>query len=362
MNIETLNIDNPLWKETLFKLDYDVYHLPEYLALEAKRNKTKPEAITIIEEDKIFFVPYLLRSCKTILESFDNQEDTLDSIFDSISPYGYSGILLSDAARNSSRFIHDAFDLLKQYLKSRGICSAFLRFHPILSDGYVEIFPSDSLTLNGETVSIDLSLDVDKIWAQTRRGHQSTINKCKRLGLQAKAVSFSSYIDEFISIYTETMDRLGAQTEYYFGYDYFSGLLTLGEYLHLIVVESDSQYICASLFFECNGIVQAHLGGTRTEFMKQSPFNLLLHYARLWAKERGNKFLHIGGGVGAQKDKLYTFKSGFSKQRHQFVTMRLITDEEKYHRLVTLKAQEKNISASQLFESNYFPAYRAKAG
>ena len=276
-----------------------------------------------------------------------------------ISPYGYPGILLSDAARKNSQFLHNAFNELKQTFQSRGICSAFLRLHPLLSDNFPEVFPPNSLTDNGQTVSIDLSLDVDKIWAQTRRGHQSTINKCKRLGLTARTVIFAEYLDEFLAIYKETMDRLKAKDSYYFDRDYFTDLLKLGDRLHLVIVESKSQIICASLFFECCGIVQAHLGGTKTEFMKQSPFNLLLHHASLWAKERGNKFLHIGGGVGGNKDKLFTFKSGFSRQRHQFFTMRLIIDEAKYDRLVRNKAQAKNIPVTQLKESNFFPAYRA---
>ncbi len=354
MNIEILDLDNPLWQKTLQKLRYDAYHTPEYVALEAKRNHNKPEALLISEGDKIFFVPYLLRSCNDVVAVADPQEE----IFDAISPYGYPGILLSDAARNSSEFTHHACNELQQTFQSRGVCSAFLRLHPILSDGFSEVFPPNSLTNNGETVSIDLSLDPDKIWAQTRRGHQSTINKCKRLGLTARTVSFADYMDEFLSIYKETMDRLGAQDTYYFDNNYFNDLLKLGDRLHLVIVESDSQIICASLFFEYCGIVQAHLGGTKTEFMKQSPFNLLLHHARLWAKERGNKFLHIGGGVGGNKDKLFTFKSGFSKQRHQFFTMRLIIDETKYDHLVRNQAQTKNISVAQLKESNFFPAYR----
>ena len=352
MNIEILDLENPLWKETLQKLRYDAYHLPEYLALEAKRNHHKPEALLISEMDKIFFVPYLLRSCDDLLGVADSSEE----IFDVISPYGYPGILLSDAARFSSEFTHHAFNELQQTFQSRGICSAFLRLHPILSDNFLENFPPNSLTDNGETVSIDLSLDTDKIWAQTRRGHQSTINKCKRLGLTARTVNFAEYLDEFLAIYKETMDRLQAKDSYYFDRDYFTDLLKLGDHLHLVIVESESQIICASLFFEYCGIVQAHLGGTKTEFLKQSPFNLLLHHARLWAKERGNKYLHIGGGVGGNKDKLFTFKSGFSKQRHQFFTMRLIIDEAKYDHLVTYQAQAKNIPFAQLKESNFFPA------
>ena len=355
MNVAILNPENPLWLETLQKVRYDAYHMPEYVALEAKRNHNKPEALLISDGDKVFFVPYLLRSCADVVNVADNQAEVLDVI----SPYGYPGILLSDAARSNSQFTHNAFTELKQTLHSRGVCSAFFRLHPILSDRFTEVFPPNTLTANGETVSMDLTLDEAKIWAHTRKGHQSTINKCKRLGLSAKVVNFADHMDKFISIYKETMDRLGAKNAYYFERDYFTDLLKLGDILHLIIVESAGQIVCASLFFECCGIVQAHLGGTKTEFMKQSPFNLLLHHARLWAKERGNQFLHIGGGVGGNKDKLFTFKSGFSRQRHQFFTMRLIIDEDKYNDLVETRAKTLNLQPSELANSDFFPAYRA---
>ena len=275
-----------------------------------------------------------------------------------VSPYGYPGILLSDSAKKNTQFIHDAFNELQQTFRSHGICSAFLRLHPILSDEFPDVFPPNSLTNNGETVSIDLSLDTNKIWAQMNRGHQSKINKCLRLGLTARIVSLADYMDEFLSIYLETMDRVGAQDSYYFDRDYFTELLKLGERLHLGIIESESQIICAGLMFESCGIVQGHLGGTKTDFLKQSPFNLLIHHACLWAKKRENKFLHIGGGVGGNKDKLFTFKSGFSQQRHQFYTIRLIIDKLKYNQLVSKKAQAKKISVTQLKKINFFPAYR----
>ena len=171
--------------------------------------------------------------------------------------------------------------------------------------------------------------------------------------------NFENYIEEFLSIYNETMDRVVAKESYYFGQDYFLELLKLGNHLHLGIVELDGQVICASLFFESCAIVQAHLGGTRTEILKYSPFNLLLHDMRLWAKERGNTFLHIGGGVGGStEDKLYTFKSGFSRQRHRFMTARYILDPEQYHYLITLHAQALGLSSTQLLETDFFPAYR----
>ena len=366
MYCNILETNSIQWREILNLIKHDIYHLPEYVALEGKRTNSIPQAFFAIDNDKVFFIPYLMRSCQDILNEVkillppEQQSDkSATEIFDVISPYGYPGILLSDAAKNSPQFVHNAFNELKQTFQSHGVCSAFLRLHPILSDNFPEIFPPNSLTNNGETVSIDLSLDTNKIWAQTNRGHQSKINKCKRLGLTARTVTLLDHMDEFLSIYKETMDRVGAQDAYYFNRDYFTDLLKLGDHLHLVIVESMGQIICAGLIFEYYGIVQGHLGGTKTSFLKQSPFNLLVYSTCLWAKERGNKYLHIGGGLGGSKDKLFTFKSGFSKQRHQFFTMRLILDEAKYDRLVSQKAQAKNIPITQLKKSNFFPTYRA---
>lgn len=353
--IQVLDKSHPLWKETLDKIPHDVYQLPEYLALEANRTKTKPEAILISEGDKIFFAPYLLRNCSDI--AFD--ESIVLQVFDIFSPYGYPGILLSQAA-SEPEFLERSIKNFQEILRDKGICSAFFRLHPILNENFAEIFPSDALTPNGQTVSIDLTLSEPEIWAHTRKGHQSTINKCKRLGFTARTVPFTDYYDEFTAIYEETMNRVQASESYFFDDDYFTSLSQLGDKIHLCIVELEEQIICASLFFESCGIVQAHLGGTKNEFLSQSPFNLLLHHARLWAKERGNKYLHIGGGLGGStSDSLFTFKSGFSRQKHNFFTLRLVTDSEKYMNLLELRAKALNTNVEKIIQSNFFPAYRS---
>lgn len=354
MNVEIIDLYHTLWTEVLQKLRHDVYHLPEYVATEAERTKTIPEAILISDGDKIFFLPYLIRSCDDIL----SEKFTIQEIFDTLSPYGYSGILLSRAAVNTPEFPQKAIDELKHVLRQKNVCAAFFRLHPILSDRLSALCQAD-ITPNGETVSVDLTLSESQIWAHTRKGHQSTINKCKRLGLTGRIVNFGQYINEFIAIYEETMNRVKAKQSYYFSRQYFENLLKLGDRIHLGIVESDNEIVCASLFFECCGIVQAHLGGTKTEFLRHSPFNLLLDYVRYWAKARGNEFMHLGGGVGGSTtDSLYTFKSGFSRQRHQFLTLRLITDEEKYHDLVNWRAEVLNVKVDELLNSSFFPAYR----
>lgn len=355
MDVQILALDDPLWLQVLDSIQHDVYHLPSYVSIESQRLKSPAEAIVIQDDKKILFLPYLLRSCKDVCpEHLKDRE-----IFDIISPYGYSGIVLSSEAIVDPIFIQSAIQRLIKVFKDKNICSAFLRLHPILSSPYIEHLDSPAVTPDGVTVSVDLLQPESKIWAHTRKGHQSTINKCKRLGLQARIVPYAENIEVFTSIYTETMNRVSATQSYYFNQDYFKDLLNLGDKLHCCIVENADQIVATSLFFECCGIVQAHLGGTRTAFMTQSPFSLLLHHMRLWAKEQGNEFLHLGGGVGgSQEDRLFKFKSGFSRQQHDFYTLRLNINPKVYAELLQHRAQVIDVPVEQLQQSTFFPAYR----
>ena len=353
MNIQVIDCQNPLWMETLGKLRYDVYHLPEYTRLEAKRTNTDSQAFIIIDGEKIFFLPFLIRSCDDILDSKSQ------GFSDVISPYGYCGILLSRAAANSYHFTNFALNELNYYFKVNGICSAFFQLHPILNNKFSHILSPDVLKKIGETISIDLKLSESQIWADTRKGHQSTINKCKRLGFTARMVNLVEYIENFQAIYEETMNRVAAKQSYYFNQKYFCDLLNLNGNIHLCLVELHSEIAAACIFFECSGILQAHLGGTKNKFLHHSPFNYLLDYVRYWAKQRGNELMHIGSGVGGTKDSLYHFKAGFSKQRHDWFALRLIPDQEKYDYLTHLRAKSLNTRVDNLLQSSFFPAYRS---
>src|SRR5438270_9170591 len=290
--------DDPLAIQILRNLRHDVYHVPEYIRAESRRTSSRAEVFLIIDGERTFFVPYLLRGCGEIVANDVGGSE----ITDVVSPYGYPGILLSPAACTSPGFADFALRELTDALQAKGACSAFFRLHPILNEALPGVFAPGTFVSHGETVSIDLTLPRSQLWTQTRKGHQSTINRCKRLGFTARMVPIADALDEFIHIYRETMDRVGAGDFYFFSHDYFTDLLTLGDRLHLCVVELNGRVAAAALLFECCGIVQAHLGGTRTEFLSQSPFALLLDNARFWAQERGNEVLHLGGGVGAVRD------------------------------------------------------------
>jgi hypothetical protein len=350
MNSHILDLSNPLWIETLQRIRHDIYQLPSYIALESRRHGQIPEAILIEEGDKVFFVPYLLSLCEEAINTFDAK-----------SPYGYPGILLSEAARLNPEFVAVALQRFKQILQAKNVCSIFLRMHPILNQDFDQIFPPHTFTPNGKTVSVDLRIPPAQLWTNTRKGHKSNINRCKRLGMVASMVAVGEYLQDFSNIYQETMRRVSASNVYYsFDYVYYQELWnSLGDRLHLCIVEYENEIASAGLYTEVGGMVQAIFGGTKDKFMHLSPSSLETDCVRYWASERSNEFLHLGGGVGGASDSLYDFKAGFSQLTHDFYTMRLIINPEKYDVLVQNRAQNFDTTMQALLGSNFFPAYRA---
>jgi Acetyltransferase (GNAT) domain len=348
------------WQKCLNTLPHDFYHLPGYLELEAQRYEANAEAIVIEDGAEVFFLPYLIRDC-------DCKDDR---VYDVISPYGYPGMLVSAAGQNP-QFIDRCLQIIYRYWQERNICSAFLRLHPILNsylarvtcerhESHQAIESTERLHQRGEVVICDLTNDLEDIWKQIRSSHRTKINKLKRSGFIVKMVPVDRYLEVFIDIYRETMNRVNATPSYYFTQDYFERFLQiLGDGVQICVVEIDGQIIAASLITEFSGIVQYHLGGTRTEFLPYSPTTILFDYVIKWAKQRNNRYFNLGGGLSGQQDSLYHFKVGFSNSTRSFATLETIVDRQLYDRLTAQRAESLGLTASALNQTPFFPAYRA---
>jgi hypothetical protein len=356
MQIDIFDLNTSHYQNLLQDFVCDIYHHSGYILAEASRVNAKAEAIYISDGSKHFLLPYLLRKCSNHLcESISDR-----FLYDTVSPYGYPGILLSQEAQNNPSFLDGSFDLLAKTFQSRDICSAFIRLHPILNANIQKNLGDVTVHPGGMTVSIDLNLSEQEQWRQMQSSRRTKVNRCRRRGFCSTILPFSQeHISVFMDIYRDTMDRLNAKDSYYFDQAYYESLIDLSPHVFLCLIEDDSQPICGGIFTECGGIIQYHLGGTKTDFLPLSPSNLMFDEVRLWAKVRGNKIFHLGGGLGSQEDSLFDFKASFSKQRHHFCTLRLITNSEHYDNLVKTRARQINVSPAHLLDTNFFPAYRA---
>jgi hypothetical protein len=354
MKINFIDANNEKWDKILEDIPHDIYHLRKYVSLEAQRIDAIAEAIYLEDRGKIFFLPYLIRSCNDL---FDRDSDSPE-LFDIVSPYGYPGPLLNCPLSTNGEFLKSAIDLAVESWRNRNICSAFLRMHPVLNEKWHEVISSGICQIAGQTVTVDLTLSVEEIWQATKSEHRNKINRCKKRGFTATIVSLQHRLDDFKLVYQETMDRVSATKTYYFDDPYYKSLAELGPYIHLCIVEQESQIAAAGIFTECCGIVQYHLGGTKSEFFSEAPSKLMFDHVRFWGKERNNKLLHLGGGLGGAQDNLYKFKAGFSKSSYPFTTMKIIVDVESYTQLLESRAKKIKSSIDILSSSSFFPAYR----
>jgi hypothetical protein len=338
------------WPLVLSRTAHDFYHLPGYAELCAKRVGGDALGAHISAAEGELFVPLVRQAIPSQL---------LDGWFDVSSPYGYPGPLLrfeekvTSAARD--RFVGRALESLCDELRERRILTAFLRLHPLLTEPIEPFARVGQLVLHGRTVAIDLTMTETEIWHQVRPNHRTGIHRGIRLGHRVERDVGWTHLEQFASIYRATMDRVHAAPNYYFDVRHFEELrAALGpERLHLFMVLDDEQALAGALFTEVSGIVQFHLGGTRSDSLRLHPHKLLYLSVARWAKGRGNRVLHLGGGVAGFEDSLYHFKAGFSHVRRPFYTWRRVLDSQLWSSIAS-------DPASVAEASSFFPTYRQR--
>lgn len=270
--------------------------------------------------------------------------------FDITSVYGYVGPVYS------LRFDFQVDSLLVffklnfiTFCEKHKVVSVFLRLHPLINQSHLFKNFGHVVNLN-KTVSINLTRPAEEQRKEFRKSLKSELSQLRRKEIKVKEAENQEELDQFITIYYETMRRVGATTNYYYAKEYFYNFLNNDDFeAKLLVAIKNDKIIAGAIFTITNKIMQYHLAGTTKEFIKETPMKLILDEARLLGNKTTAEWLHLGGGVaGSDEDSLFRFKSGFSKDFKQFSVWKLIINEELYSLLSIGKK-----------ESDYFPLYRS---
>ncbi len=342
-------------KEVTCTFNYDFYHLADYHLLAHKKNEGEPVLLAFREGEYLIALPLLLRPVAQV-EGLE-----FSNCWDATSVYGYAGPIFSHYDVPDS-VIKEFQEEIKQYLHERKVVAVFSRLHPLCAQERIVGKLGDIIEA-GMTVSIDLTLSPEQQRAKYIKMHKHHINRLRRSswrcincqGLDCEG----ELLDEFTSIYRETMERVRAEEYYYFDKEYFEQLLQIsGAEMWIFAAKLVDNIGAAGIFSLCNGIVQYHLGGTRAVFLKNSPIKLVFDEVRLWAIERGARVFHLGGGVGGKQDSLFAFKAGFSDCRNRFLLWKWVVDEEKYDELCAQKREWNKSHRLLPAAQNFFPEYR----
>lgn len=349
--------DSTEWQEIVERVPHDYYHLPAYVNFAARFNNVSGTVCAFVaRQDQCYFFAPLVISPITLPLAITDGPQLFDATCLRDSP---SLIVGCGTSRPSAAFLNGAVDAFVSSLREKCVVSCFLWLHPLLLPDDEPLRRVGHLTHHKLSVSIDLTLPSAELWRQTRTNHRRAITRASREGQTARIDPTWESLGTFVQMYQETMGRVGATDYWYLSRQYFEGLKDgLADRLHLCLVERDGACVSAGVFSEVSGVVQYLYGATRTYALKYAPAKTMMHFMTMWAKDRGNHTLHLGGGTSSEDD-LFHFKIGFSSRTHPVLSWRVVVDQAAYWRLTS--AWEAAQGASADGPDGFFPAYRKPA-
>ena len=321
---------------------HDVYYLSGYV--KAFHIHGDGDPYLLYYEDNGLRAIYVYMRRKTVLEG----------VYDSVTPYGYGGVLFDGDTSEANR---QAFwKAYVEKMKAEGIVDNFVRYHPVLANA-VNMKFTDTVIDLGKTIAFDLE-SPDVIWENIISKNRNMIRKAEKNGITIEHGKGMDLLDQFTEIYNATMDKDHAEEYYYFKRPFYESIdRDLQDNYEMFYAMYEGRPIAMSIMIFANGRLNYHLSGSDIEYRNLAPSNLLLYKAALWGYEQGCKTFHLGGGVGSGEDNLYKFKAAFNKNSdYQFSIGKEIFDQEKYDQLVAIRAQQDpDFNA----ESKFFPLYRS---
>lgn len=335
--------DSVLWDEIVKSFtEYDVYYLSGYTKAFQVHGDGIPQLLFYENDNLRAIYVYMKR------ETFKS------GIYDSITPYGYGGVLFEgDTSKEKLCVFWN--DYLK-VMQSENIIDNFVRYHPVISNSVLMKEVSDVIDL-GKTIAIDLA-SPEIIWENIHSKNRNMIRKAEKNGIEIYHGKGMELFEKFIGVYNATMDKDNADQYYYFSRQFYESIHNdLHDNYDIFYAVHEGKIIAMSIIIFANGRMNYHLSGSDIEYRNLAPSNLLLYKAALWGYEQGFKTFHLGGGVGSGEDNLYKFKAAFNKNsNYQFSIGKQIFDKGKYDELV----KDKVLNNSDFdINSSFFPLYRS---
>ena len=341
--IQIYNLNQRKEWDEIVKLfpEYDVYYLSGYIRAFQIHGDGEPQLLYYEQNGLRAIYVYMKR------------KTDVDGWYDSITPYGYGGVLFEgDTSEVNLKAFWNAY---VQKMKEESIVCNFVRYHPVLANAIPMKTVSDVIDL-GKTVAFHLD-SPEVIWQNIVPKNRNMIRKAEKNGIEIHHKADMTLFKDFVQIYNATMDKDHAEEYYYFGEEFYKSIHEdLNGHYEMFYATYEGKIIAMSIMLFANKQMHYHLSGSVLEYRNLAPSNLLLYKAALWGCKHGYKTLHLGGGVGSGEDNLYKFKAAFNRESdYQFSIAKMIFDQEKYD---ILKEMARQSNPHFDCNSNFFPIYR----
>lgn len=273
-----------------------------------------------------------------------------DNRCDLISPYGYGGPFAWGTAVAGAREFWDLFDA---WANQRGVVTSFTRLS--LFEENLPTLPTPPTVLFGNVVR-DLQQEEDALWRDYAHKVRKNVNRAERAGLVVEVDADGSSLDDFVRLYTSTMDRREAQESFYFTPAFFLRIVReMPGSFRFFNVLHEGATISTELVLCSEHTLYSFLGGTLAEHFDLRPNDLLKHRAILWGREEGLRRFVLGGGYGGD-DGIFRYKLAFAPQgTTPFRVMRRVHDADAARELTALRQRGE---PDWVEHAGFFPTYR----
>jgi hypothetical protein len=328
--------DSVRWRALVSESPFsDIYYLPEYARANAEIESSEPVAVVAGREPCRYLAPLLIRRMSAGVDG--SRIDWTDAC----SPYGYGGLLPLSNQPGEPRGLDYFLDDLHDWCRAHRITACVLRLHPLMrQDEWFEpegrgFFRKRS---RGPTVAIDLTnwddarnrprgLPKDRRWDLNRASRDLHVTWTR-----GDDPDVESNLERFIAMYHEAMEHRHADSFYKFPPAYFSRLASLGPSLGIAFAWLDEHLAAANIFLAGRDYSHFHLAAGNDIGMAYGAATLLIVEGARWARAKGCKLSHLGGGLRAG-DTLEQFKWSLGSLFYRYAYLVSATDPERYEQL-----------------------------
>lgn len=266
--------------------------------------------------------------------------------WDATSAYGYGGPVA--VGQPDVRAFGAALD---RWARGNKVVATFLRLHPLLGNAHLVPEHAAELVPAGATVLWDVSPGRDLL-AGMHSHHRRAARRAERAGVEVTVDPRPRDLTGFRNLYATTMRRLHAESFFFFGADYWEGLLREADRLTPILVEGrlEGRVVASLLCFASGPWLHYHLGASDDAGRSVGASQKVFFEAATWAQAQGCTGFHLGGGLGGTAESsLFTFKHRYDPGSAPlpFHVAKLVHDQERYRRL-----------AGHDSTSGFFPPWR----
>lgn len=336
--------DQNKWDEIVRSFfDYDVFYLSGYSYAFMKESlKNGIPILLYYENDNDRAINVVFRRDVALDEKFKGKIEE-GCYFDLVTPYGYGGFWGN---------VSDWDELNNCYAKycteNNYICE-FVRFE-LFHDYYIHY--NGKVETRTHNVVRNLEMSIDEIWMDFKPKVRKNVKRANSYNLEIRVENTDAHIKDFLRIYYSTMNRSGADSDFYFSKEFYEDLNRMKDNVMYFYSVYEGKIISAELVIYGSENCYSYLGGTDREYFETRPNDFLKFEIIKWAKEKGLKKYVLGGGYGAD-DGIFQYKQNLAPHGIiEYYIGQKIFNEDTYNRLVKFRNKDR-------LNENYFPLYRS---